>query len=180
MHVHCTMTRSTIPAVLVWVTAAFVTAAPCPATAVPIVTINEINSRPNETIANPRPAGIDMVPLGNYRSTGEARDADTFTVAMVNGRKTITNFFSDPATDNSPADTDRVVIGNPLNPTLIIEIKSPAEGVGTPEIPEPGALALMGLGLVALLRVIGWRRLSTPGSRELGHGSVAGESREAG
>ena len=156
MRVHCTMTRSTIPAVLALVTAGFVSAAPRPATAVPIVTINEINSRPDETIANARPAGIDMVPLGNYKATGEARDADTFTVAMVNGRKTITKFFSDPNNDNSPADTNRVVIGNPLNPTLIIEIKSPKEGVGTPEIPEPGVLPLMGVGL-GLLGAIGWR-----------------------
>jgi hypothetical protein len=128
--------------------------APHKAFAAPIIIT--ANENADETLADNRPAGIDQVPLGDYKSTGETNDADTFSVAIVDGLKTIVNFHSDSNTDNSPADVDEVVIGDAFNPSIIIRIRAPKEGIGAPDpepIPEPAPLTLIGLGLVLLTRM---------------------------
>jgi len=113
----------------------------------------------DENLENTTPLGLDSVALGGYTAVGETGlKADTFTVALVNGRKTITDFKSDPNNDSSPADRVNVFKNDDtLKITPVFLLTSPKEGRGVPEaeVPEPHLTFLSVLALLAAIGVWG-------------------------
>lgn len=174
MHFRCARIRS---AMVAGASATVISLAglPCPAIATVTITLNE---NADETLMGglpQSPAGVNvntitapnlvdgssndrtcsLATVNNtctFNATGERGEmGDTVTFKNVANVATITGFTSDPNTDQSPADTDRIAFGGTaLNPDTEFLIKSPQEGRGLLETPEPLSLALMGTGLASL------------------------------
>ena len=156
MHFDRTVIRSALSAAAMLVTAACMVTGPHPALADPIT----IAENDDENLKNTTPLGLDSVALGGYTAVGETGlKADTFTVALVNGRKTITDFKSDPNNDSSPADMPGVNVFKTDDPNRITVflLSSPKEGRGVPEaeVPEPHLTFLSVLALLAAIGVWG-------------------------
>ena len=155
MHFDRTVIRSGLSAAAMLVTAACMVTGPHCALADPIT----IAENDDENLKNTTPLGLDSVALGGYTAVGETgKNADTFTVELVNGQKTITDFKSDPNNDSSPADSVNVFKNDDtLKITPVFLLKSPKEGLGVPEaeVPEPHLTFLSVLALLAAIGVWG-------------------------
>ena len=154
MHFDRTVIRSPLSAAALLVTAACMVIGPHPALADPIT----IAENDDESLKNTTPLGLDKVALGGYTAVGETGlKADTFTVALVNGRKTITDFKSDPNNDSSPEEKLGVNVfkTDDKNRITVFLLTSPQEGRGVAEVPEPHLTFLSVLALLAAIGVWG-------------------------